>query len=191
MQDDQANELTAYLNDESVGTPSTQAKLIKMVYSDLKHIAINRLATESPNSTLTVTSLVHEAFLKLNNVHSMTWSSRRHYFGAAAEAMRRILIDRARYHLRNRREGAKASIPLEEGIHVEGVKPDELIALSDALTDLESFDEELAELVKLKFFAGLSAEEIAEIHETSPRTILRKIQSARAWLLVQVSQEQA
>ncbi|MFK7885502.1 MAG: ECF-type sigma factor [Gammaproteobacteria bacterium] len=185
MADDNILEITTYLNDDESLKPERQSKLAKVVYQDLKRIAANRLATESANSTLTVTSLVHEAFMRLQSVHSMTWKNRRHYFGAAAEAMRRILIDRARYHLRQRREGSKSAISLDEGLLLEGVKPRELVQLDDALSDLESLDRELAEIVKLKYFAGLSAQEIAELYELTPRTASRKISAGRAWLLSQ------
>ena len=189
MSDDNALEITTYLNADQPLQPHLQSRLEKVVYSDLKRIAANRLATESANNTLTVTALVHEAFMRLNEIHSMTWRSRRHYFGAAAEAMRRILIDRARYHMRKRREGSKSAIALEEGLVVDGVKPRELVQLDDALRDLESFDTELAEIVKLKYFAGLSAQEIAELCDLAPRTASRKIAAGRAWLLTQFEDE--
>lgn len=186
MTDDTLLEITTFLNAEEALGPQLQSKLEKVVYADLKRIAANRLAAESGNSTLTVTALVHEAFMRLNDTHSMTWKSRRHYFGAAAEAMRRILIDRARYHMRKRREGSKSAISLDESLLVEGIKPRELVQLNDALCDLESFDEALAEIVKLKYFAGLSAQEIAELCDIAPRTASRKIAAGRAWLLTQL-----
>lgn len=185
MADEHILEITTFLNDDASLQPAMQSRLEKVVYTDLKRIAANRLATESTNSTLTVTALVHEAFMRLDSVHSMTWKNRRHYYGAAAEAMRRILIDRARYHLRQRREGSKSAMSLDEGLVLDGVKPRELVQLDDALSDLESMDTELADILKLKYFAGLSAKEIAELYELSPRTAARKITAGRAWLLSQ------
>lgn len=179
-------EVTTYLNGTRTLSSADTSRLEKAIYTDLRHIAINRLACESPNSTLTVTSLVHETYLKLKQVDSMSWESRRHYFGAAAEAMRRILIDRARYHLRQRREGEKLAIPLDEGLILVGVKPRNLIELNDAITDLESFDKRLADIVKLNYFVGLSSSDIADLYDESSRTISRKIGTARAWLLAQV-----
>ncbi len=184
---DYSDEITTFLNDSEAIKGRDQAQLYKMIYADLKNIARNRLASEANNGgTVSVTVLVNEAFMKLDSTHTMSWKSRRHYFGAAAEAMRRILIDRARYHQRARREGSKAAIELEEGIHVVGVKSDDIVELNDALSDLEKFDDDLAMLVKLKYFAGLSAEEIAELVDSSSRTVARNIQTARAWLLTQM-----
>lgn len=186
MSEDYTSEITTFLNAGDSIDQGDQSKLYSLIYKDLKNIARNRLAAEYKQGTLTVTALVHEAFIKLDNVDSITWKNRRHYFGAAAEAMRRILIDRARYHSRQRREGEKNAIEFDEGIQVEGVKASELIELDDALEELESFDEEMAMIVKLKYFAGLSAEEIAPLTELSARTVSRKLQTARAWLLVQM-----
>ena len=180
-------EITTLLNGGDALEPAMVTKLEQLVYRDLKRIAASKIAKESANSTMTVTALVHEAFMRLESSDKMTWKSRRHYFGAAAEAMRRILIDRARYYLRKRREGAKSALPLDEGLIVDGVKPAELVDLDDALADLESFDEELAVILKLKYFAGLSAREIAQVYEASPRTMTRRIEAGRAWLLTQMN----
>lgn len=189
MADEQLLEITTYLNNDDALEPSALSRLQKVVYTDLKRIAANRLATESTNNTLTVTALVHEAFMRLDSVHSMTWKNRRHYYGAAAEAMRRILIDRARYHLRQRREGARSAMSLDEGLLLDGVQPRELVQLDDALQDLEQFDSDLADILKLKYFAGLSAKEIAEVFELAPRTAARKISAGRAWLLSQFDRD--
>lgn len=180
-------EITKLLNGSDALAPATATRLEQLVYQDLKRIAASKMAKESASNTMSVTALVHEAFMRLEATDKMTWKSRRHYFGAAAEAMRRILIDRARYYLRQRREGAKSVLPLDEGLVVEGVKPSELVRLDDALADLEAFDEELAVVLKLKYFAGLSAREIAEVYEESPRTMARRIEAGRAWLLTQMS----
>lgn len=186
MVDETVKEITVFLNNEKELSLSLKAKLEKMVYADLKRIAANRLATESKNNTLTVTALVHEAFMRLDGVHSMTWKSRRHYFGAAAESMRRILIDKARYQMRQRREGAKSAIPLDEGLIVDGIPAPELVKLDDALKDLRAMDEELADVMALKYFAGLSAKEIAQLYNSTQRTMSRKIKAGRAWLASQI-----
>lgn len=188
MTDDYVNEITTLLNDEDAFNPRIQSQLAKLVYLDLKRIGFNRLANESLDNSLTITGLVHETFIRLNECESMTWKNRRHYYGAAAEAMRRILIDRARYHFADRREGEKMAIPLEEGLLLEAVKPRHLIELSDALTDLEAHDKELAELVKLRYFVGLSLKEIAEMQDVSSRTIDRRWSIARAWLMTEIGQ---
>ena len=187
MGEEPDSEITTLLNNNDVLEPATVSRLEQLVYRDLKRIAASKIAQESASSTMTVTALVHEAFMRLESSDKMMWKSRRHYFGAAAEAMRRILIDRARYYLRKRREGAKSALSLDEGLIVEGVKPAELVKLDDALADLESFDEQLAAILKLKYFAGLSAREIAEVFEVSTRTMTRRIEAGRAWLLTEMS----
>ena len=181
------NEITLLLQDEQLEPDDLHARLTELVYEDLKKIASNRLAAESPDQTLSATSLVHEAYLKLSNVADISWESRRHYFGAAAQVMRRILIDRARYHSRQRRGGEKSAIPLDDGLYLDSVKADDLLALDDALTDLEAENLELAHLVKLRYFAGLSMQEISELEDISLRTANRRWQTARTWLLAQLS----
>ena len=175
-------EITMLLNgNESIG-PAETTRLEQLVYDDLRRIAAARLAKESPGTTMSVTTLVHEAFMRLDATSSMQWQSRRHYFGAAAEAMRRILIDRARYYMRQRREGAKSALQLDEGLVVDGIRPEELIALDDALGELEAADKELADLLKLRYFVGLSSREIAGLCDLSVRSISRRISAGRAWL---------
>lgn len=186
MVDESIKEITTFLNGSDSMSGSARTKLQNMVYKDLKRIAANRLAQESSNNTLSVTALVHEAFLRLDATNSMTWKSRRHYFGAAAESMRRILIDKARYHMRQRREGAKSAMSLDEGLIIEGVTPLHLVQLDDALCDLEKLDSELADILKLKYFGGLSAEEIAELYQSTTRSMSRKIKGGRAWLATQL-----
>jgi len=179
------NEVTAYLNKE-LTCPLVENNISKNVYSNLKNIAINRLSTESPNSTLCVTSLVHEAVIRNAELKNITWKNRKHFYGAMAEGMRRIIIDRARYHNRNKREGEKFTIPLEEELVIGNVSPDLLVKLDDAINDLELNSQELALLIKLKFYGGLSSSEIAELQKDSIRTIDRKLMTARAWLLSQL-----
>lgn len=187
MADESVQEITVFLNDGGAMSTATKSRLQKLVYQDLRRVASNRLSNESHSNTMNVTALVHEAFLRLDQSSEMTWQSRRHYFGAAAESMRRILVDKARFEMRQRREGAKSEISLDEGLVVEGVTPDHLVRLDDALSDLEKQDEELADLVKLKYFAGLSAAEIAEMYESSERSMSRKIKAGRAWLYTQLN----
>ena len=115
------------LQNAQLAPEDLHARLTELVYEDLKKIASNRLASESADQTLSATSLVHEAYLKLSNIADISWESRRHYFGAAAQVMRRILIDRARYHSRQRRGGEKSAIPLEEGLYLNSVKSGRLI----------------------------------------------------------------
>ncbi|MEM7360582.1 MAG: ECF-type sigma factor [Pseudomonadota bacterium] len=181
-----ADEITLLLQEEHLSSDALQARLTELIYDDLKRIAASKLAMESQNQTLTVTSLVHEAYLRLSNLHSISWEDRRHYFGSVAEVMRRILIDRARYHGRQRRSAEKHAIPLEEGLYVDEIKPVELIALDDALQDLEEKSPELSQVVKLRYFAGLAMREVAELEGISERTARRRWQKARGWLLQEI-----
>lgn len=186
MIDENVREITVFLNDGESLSAAQQSKFEKLVYNDLKRVASSRLASESSKGTLSATALVHEAFLRLDKTKHMSWKNRRHYFGAAAESMRRILIDKARYQQRQRREGSKSEISLDEGLVVEGISSSKLINLDDALADMEKHDTELADIIKLKYFAGLSATEIANLYESSERTISRRIVAGRAWLLTQL-----
>lgn len=181
MKDSVQHEITELLNG-AVENPDKRNQLDKLVYSYLKRIAGKQLSNEGSQKTVTVTSLVHEAFFSLERTDQITWESRKHYFGAAAEAMRRILIDRARYHLRNRREGSKNAVSLDESLQITDIKPTELIALNDALIDLRTVDKDLADILELKYFVGLSAEEIAPLYDISPRTAARRLTEGRAWL---------
>lgn len=183
--DDRPNEVTAYLNKE-LSCPLIESSLSKDVYSNLKNIAVNRLSAESGNGTLCVTTLVHEAVIRNAELKNITWKNRKHFYGAMAEGMRRIIIDRARYHNRDKREGEKFTIPLDEDLVVSDVSPTMLVKLDDAINDLEVNSEELALLIKLKFYAGLSSSEIADLQNDSTRTIDRKLMAARAWLLSQL-----
>lgn len=183
---DSVGEITRLLGDVAEGKQGARDDLTSMVYNDLRRIAAQRLKGEGHDS-LGVTGLVHEAFLRLDQTNKMTFDDRRHYFGAAAQAMRRILIDRARYHGAQRRPDPRKALPIEEaGIVIEGLDPSRLLSLDQALESLEGHDESLASLVRLKFFAGLSTTEIADVLEMSTRTVERRWQAARAWLATEM-----
>lgn len=180
------NEITIALNAIKSGDKAAKNKLADMVYLNLKRIAANRLQSENWKNTLTITTLAHEAFMKVDQTREIKWQNRKHYFGAIAEAMRRILVDRARYHCRKRREGSKNNISIDEkGLTLMDIKPKELVWLSDTLDQLEKFDSELVEVVRLRFFVGLNSKDIAEIMNVSTRTIDRRWQAARAWLIME------
>jgi RNA polymerase sigma factor (TIGR02999 family) len=179
-------DITIALNDAYITSPDIPLDMMEQIYVDLRRIAANRLQNESPSSTVSVTILVHESFLNLSKSTEINWKSRRHFYGAAAETMRRIMIDRARYHNSKSRNGAKDTLPLDDDLVLESTIPAELLELNDALIDLESFDAHLAEIVKLKHFVGLSVKEIADISGSSPRTIDRKWTAAKAWLLAEM-----
>ena len=174
--------LTLLMNEASEGQRSAADRLLPLVYDELRKLAGAKLKNEPKNLTLQATALVHEAYLRLGGSEEVKWQSRRHYFAAAAEAMRRILIARAR-----RVAGPKAGGGLkrhdaaELNVSTED-DPARWLALDEGLKELAAYDPELAELVSLKFFAGLSVDQIAAALEVSPRTVDNHWKVARAFL---------
>lgn len=158
-------------------------ELMTLVYEDLRRLADRWLSSESSRQTLQPTALVHEAYLRLSGSSPGLWDNRGHYFGAAARAIRRILIDRARARRRDRRGGGRRPLPLEEAelIGLPGPRLD-LVALDLALEKLSNLDEQKSRVVELRFFGGLSVEETAETLGVSPSTVARDWRFARAWL---------
>ena len=157
-------------------------ELLPQVYAELRQLAAQRMAGESPGQTLQATALVHEAYLRLVGDEPQTWENRGHFFAAAAEAMRRILVENARHKQRERHGGQLQRVALEElRVGLES-PPDELLHLDETLEELGKSDVQAAELVKLHCFAGLSIEQAAEILGISPRTAYRDWAYARAWL---------
>jgi RNA polymerase sigma factor (TIGR02999 family) len=167
------------------GDPSAASQLLPLVYDELRKLAAHRLAHQSPGQTLQPTALVHEAYLRLvGDPEGSGWDSRGHFFAAAAEAMRRILVENARRKGRRKRGGDLTRCDLEaaEEVAVPEVRED-LLALDEALTKLASEDAQAAQLVQLRYFAGLSIPDAASALGVSPRTADRLWAFARAWLL--------
>lgn len=165
--------------------PKRQDELYEFVYSHLKVIARNRLASENRKQSLETTALVHEAYLKLARQNS-SWRDRRHFYGVAAEAMRRILIDAARNRNRAKRGGDIVQKSLT-GISLPSCEWDsDLLGLHEALDELEKHSPENAELVRLRYFSGLTCEECANVLEVSLSTVERRWRFARAWLRVKM-----
>jgi RNA polymerase sigma factor (TIGR02999 family) len=157
--------------------------LFPLVYDQLRRLAARQLAQEAPGQTLQPTALVHEAYLKLVDVaRARGWQSRAHFFAAAAEAMRRILVDRARKKHSKKRGGQVVRVDLDEANVAAPETAEEVLAVDEALDDLARADPQAAELVKLRYFAGLSIPEAAELLNISPRTADRVWAFARAWL---------
>jgi RNA polymerase sigma factor (TIGR02999 family) len=180
-------EVTQILSQIEQGDPSAAEQLLPFVYDELRRLASARLAQEKPGQTLQATALVHEAYLRLVDVDTAQhWDSRRHFFSAAAEAMRRILVEKARRKGRLKRGGNLDRVPLDQvEIEVETSQLD-LLALDEALAKLASESPERAEIVRLRFFAGLSHEEVAELLGVSVVTVKRHWRYARVWLLRQM-----
>ena len=177
------SEVTRILDQVQAGDSVAAEKLLPLVYHELRKLAAQRLAEEKPGQTLQGTALVHEAYLRLvDSEKPQHWNGRGHFFAAAAEAMRRILVDKARKRRRLKRGGDRQRLDLDD-VHFSIDKvPDDLLALDDALTLLAQTHPEKAELVKLRYFAGLTVDEAAKALGIAPSTADRHWAYARAWL---------
>ena len=167
------------------GDPMAADQLLVLVYSELRRLATAKMAREAPGQTLQPTALVHEAWMRLGG-DGQRWENRAHFFGAAAEAMRRILIDRARRKLAARHGGGSERLDVDEVEIAAPAKDDELLAVHEALDKLAAHDARKAELVKLRYFAGLSIEEAADVLGISAPTAKRDWAYARAWLFAAI-----
>ena len=176
------NDVTRILCAVEQGDPAAAEQLLPLVYDELRMLAAQRLAREKPGQTLQPTALVHEAYLRLVGSHDPGWNGRGHFFAAAAEAMRRILVEAARRKGSRRRGGERRRCELLDGDLVTCPVSDELLDLDEALSKLGSADAQAAEVVKLRVFAGMTVEEVAEHLGISPRTAKRSWAYARAWL---------
>ncbi|MCS7034064.1 MAG: ECF-type sigma factor [Phycisphaerae bacterium] len=161
----------------------TTRELFPDVYQQLRALAQKKLAHEPRGLTLQATALVHEVFLRLSNDPQVSWENPRQFFAVAAEAMRRILVERARKYSSRKHGGGRLRLGLELGeVSIEGSDPTIMLSLDSALEELRDFDPRLCEVVMLRYFAGLSIDETAAAMHTSPRTVKRDWQFARAWL---------
>jgi RNA polymerase sigma factor (TIGR02999 family) len=176
------SEVTHILHSLEHGDSSAAERLLPLVYEELRKLAAQKMANEASGHTLQATALVHEAWLRLVDGESRNWNGRGHFFGAAAEAMRRILIENARRKRAVRHGGGQARLDIQE-IEIAGAgKDEELLAVSDALEKFAVRDRQKAELVKLRYFVGLTIEEAAEVLGISVPTADRWWSFSRAWL---------
>ena len=176
------NEVTIYLREYQNGNRDALDKLFPLVYDELRRLAANRLRGERADHTLQATALVHEAYMRLVEQHSADWQNRAHFFGLAAEMMRRILVNHAVKNNADKRFGNQTRLALDEMVDFTQGQDVNLILLDEALTKLAAFDPKQAKIVELKFFAGLTNEEIAEVIGVSDSTIKREWRIAKAWL---------
>jgi RNA polymerase sigma factor (TIGR02999 family) len=184
------SEVIRILNAIEQGDPSAAEQLLPLVYDALRQLAAQRLAHEQPGQTLQATALVHEAYLRLVDVdEAQHWNSRRHFFAAAAEAMRRILVERARTRRSVKRGGGREQLDLEDLTIASPERPDELLALDEALTRLAAVEPQAAELVHLRYFAGRTMSEAADLLGLSLRSSHRLWAYAKAWLLQELKQD--
>jgi RNA polymerase sigma factor (TIGR02999 family) len=182
MPDLPKGEVTALLQDWSGGDRQALERLMPLVYGELRRLAGSYLRSERPDHTLQPTALVHEAYLRLIDQRNVAWKNRAHFFGIAAQMMRRILVDHARRRQASKRDPERLRVT--SGAAGESVAKDapDLLALDSALHALERLDARQARIVELRFFAGLTVEETAEVANVSTATVKREWRTARAWL---------
>jgi len=185
------SDVTRILSQIESGDPSAAEKLLPLVYEDLRKLAAREMRREAAGQTLQPTALVHEAFVRLvdQQQHPQKWNHRGHFFVAAAEAMRRILVENARRKATLKRGGDRGRLPLIDDEFLAPQRHPSLLALDEALSRLVEQRPELAQLVKLRYFAGLTMEQAAETLGVSLRTAERNWTYARAWLLEALSEE--
>jgi RNA polymerase sigma factor (TIGR02999 family) len=181
------NDVTQILQAWSEGDESAPSRLMPVVYSELRRLAGDYLRRERPDHTLQATALVHEAYLKLVDENRVTWKNRAHFCGIAARLMRQILVEHARTHNAAKRGGKLEKLYLEETQHLAASRAPDLIALDDALKTLATAHPRESEVVELKFFGGLDANQIAEVLNVSAKTVARDWSFAKLWLLRQLS----
>jgi RNA polymerase sigma factor (TIGR02999 family) len=182
--------VTRILSAIDQGDPRAAEQLLPLVYEELRRLAAQKLASEKPDQTLQATALVHEAYLRLVDAEKApSWDSRRHFFAAAAEAMRRILVEKARRKRSVKHGGQRARVDLDEALIFGDEPREDLLDLDERLEQLACADPQAAELVKLRFFAGLTGEQTAEVLGISPRAVDMVWAYARAWLFERLQRE--
>ena len=190
MSREEHQDITQLLVELTDGNKEVVNEILPLIYSELRKLAGGYLRKERGNHTLQPTALVHEAYMKLIDQKQVKWQNRAHFFGIAAQVMRRILLDYARQHKAGKRGGVGENVELEENlIIVEGEKSAELLALDEALENLAKIDEMKAKIVELRYFGGLSVEETAEVLSVSAITVKRHWKMAKAWLYGQLSND--
>ena len=169
------------------GSEDAASAVTTQVYDELRRLASSYMRRERPDHTLQTTALVHEAYLRLVGQRDVDWKNRAQLLGVAAQAMRRVLMDHARSHLSAKRGGVQLKISLDDASVSFSSRSKELLALDDALSQLAAIDVRQSRIVELRFFGGLSEDEVAEILGISPRTVRREWTVARAWLFGRIS----
>jgi len=183
------SDVTRILESIEHGDPKAADELLPLVYGELRKLAASRMANEAPNQTLQPTALVHEAWLRLLGNTDKKWNGRAHFFGAAAEAMRRILVENARRKGAVRHGGGQVRLDIQ-GIEISAAgMSEELLAVNDALERFAARDQQKAELVKLRYFAGLTTEEAAQVLGISVPTADRWWNFSRAWLFEEIERQ--
>jgi RNA polymerase sigma factor (TIGR02999 family) len=173
----------------SEGDRAALDRLMPLVYDELRRLARSYLRRERPDHTLQATALVHEAYMRLIDQHSVSWQNRAHFFGIASQMMRRILVNHALARATAKRGGHAEKLALDEAIVVDGERQIDLVVLDDALKELEAADARQCRIVELRFFGGLSIEETAEVLKLSPATVKREWNTAKLWLRRRIARQ--
>lgn len=182
-------DVTQLLQDWRNGDKAALEKLTPLVYDELRRLANSYLRNERKDHTLQGTALVHEAYMKMVGYTGLEWQSRAHFFGVAARIMRQILIDHARKHNAGRRGGGKPNLNLEDAVVFSAERARDLVALDDALESLAAFDALKGRIIELRYFGGLSIEEISEVEAVSVSTVKRHMRMAEAWLHREINKQ--
>ena len=182
MENTTREDVTALLGRLAKGNDAAASKLIPVVYDELRRLAGGYMRRERKDHTLQPTALVHEAYLKLIEQRAVDWQGRAHFFGIAAQVMRRILIDHARGHMRDKRGGGAIPVPLDEALVFSPEQSSELVRLDESLDRLAKLDARQSRIVELRFFGGLTVEQTANMLGISPKTVKREWSMAKAWL---------
>jgi RNA polymerase sigma-70 factor (ECF subfamily) len=175
-------DVTSLLNKLAAGDQEAAAQLVPLVYEELRHLAARRLRQERPDHTLQATALVHEAYVKLAAQRDAKWQNRAQFFGVASQVMRRILVDYARGQQRIRRGGKQQKLSLDDVLLVSPDRTEEVLTVHESLSRLERLDARQARIVELRYFGGLTVEELAEVVGISTKTVMRELNVAKAWL---------
>ena len=182
------NDVTQLLIAWSNGDQAARDQLMSVVYEELHRLARRYMRRESPGHTLQTSALVNEAFVRLVDQRNVHWQNRAHFFGIAAQMMRRILVDYARSRSYAKRGGGKRALSLDEGLIVSEERSAEVVAVHEALEELAKFDVRKSQIVELRFFGGLTIDETAEVLGVSPGTVMSNWTVAKAWLRREISQ---
>jgi RNA polymerase sigma factor (TIGR02999 family) len=188
MLDAVSHQITLLMDDWSSGDELALEQLMPLVYDELREMARRHMRRQPSGHTFQTTELIHEAYLKIAKNDEQNWQNRAHFFGVAAQAMRHILVDYARSKQSQKRDGFLERVTLAENIAVSADQSKKIVALDEALNNLAVLDQRKSRVVELKYFGGLTTEEIAEVLKVSPETVTRDWRFARNWLSVELAQ---
>ena len=189
MKERPPHDVTVLLTRVSAGDESAPGKLLELVYDDLRRLAAAYMHAERSDHTLQATALVHEAYLRLVDWENVSWENRAQFFAVAAQVMRRVLVDHARAKNAAKREGSQQKLVLDDAVSFANEKEFDVLALEEALSSLEKLDPRQAKIVELRFFGGLSIEEVAHVLKVSVTTVKREWTIAKAWFQRELSKE--